>query len=114
MFKTVDDFQQLSRSQIDATTQSAAAWSRGLQQIALEASDLSKKSIEETSAAFGKLIGIRTLDGAIQVQTDYAKSAYESMMSNATRFGELFTTLAKDAYRPFEGAFEQAQTIAKQ
>ena len=113
MFKTVEDLQQISRSQIEATTQSAAAWSRGLQQIALEASDYSKKSIEESSAAMGKLIGVRSLDGAIQLQSELAKTAYDNMMSGATRFTELFSTLAKDAYKPFEGAFQQAQSLAK-
>ena len=113
MFKTVEDFQQLSRTQFEATTQSAAAVSRGLQQIALEASDLSKRTIEESSAAFGKLIGVRSLDGAIQVQTDYAKTAYEHAVTGATRFGELFASMAKDAYRPFEGAMEQAQSYGK-
>ena len=113
MFKTVEDFQQLSRTQLEATTQSAAAVSRGLQQIALEASDLSKRTIEESSAAFGKMIGVRSLDGALQVQTDYAKTACENAVTGATRFGELFASLAKDAYRPFEGAMEQAQTYGK-
>ena len=113
MFKTVEDFQQLSRTQFEATTQAAAAVSRGFQQIALEASDLSKRSMEESSAAFGKLIGVRSLEGAIQVQTDFAKTAYEHALTGATRFGELFVSMAKDAYRPFEGALEQAQTFAK-
>ena len=87
--------------------------SRGLQQIALEASDMSKRSIEESSAAFGKMIGVRSLDGAIQVQTDFARTAYEHAMTGATRFGELFTSLAKDAYRPFEGALNPTQTYGK-
>ena len=113
MFKTVEDLQQISRSQIEATTQSAAAWSRGLQQIALEASDYSKASIEQSSAAFGKLIGVRSLEGAMQLQSELAKTTYDTMMSGATRFSELFTTLAKDAYKPFEGAFERAQSLGK-
>ena len=87
--------------------------SRGLQQIAMEATDLSKKSIEDSSAVFSKLIGVRSIESAIQIQTDYAKNAYDSMMSGVTRMGDLMSAVAKDAYKPFEGALEQAQTLAK-
>lgn len=113
MFKSVEDLQQLSRSQMEATSQSAAAVSRGLQQIALEASDFSKKSIEDGSAAFGKFIGVKSLDGAIQVQSEFAKTSYDHFVASYTRFGELFSTITKEAYKPFEGAFEQAQSLVK-
>ncbi len=114
MFKTVEDLQQMSRSQIEATTQSAAVMSRGLQQIVQEASEFSKKSMEESSAAFGKLVGVKTLDGVIQVQTDFAKSSYETYMAGAKRFGELFASLARDSYKPFEGLAEQNKALVTQ
>ena len=113
MFKSVEDLQRISRSQIEATSQSAAALSRGIQQIALEASEFSRKSIEEGSTALSKLIGTKTLDGAIQVQTDYAKASYDGLLAGYSRFGELVASVAKQTYQPFEGAFEQAQALVK-
>lgn len=107
MFKTVEDFQKLSRTQLEAATQSAAALTRGFQQLALEASDYSKKSIEESSAAFGKLIGVKGIDDVIAVQTEYAKASYDSALAEMTKVGELVAAMTKDAYKPFETAFEQ-------
>ena len=72
MFKTVDDMPMLGKSQIEAATASAAAVSRGFQQIAAEASDFSKKSMEDGSAAITRLLGVKSLDAVIQVQTEYA------------------------------------------
>ncbi len=109
MFKSVESLQQISRSQMEATTQSAAALSRGMQQIAAEASDLSKKSMEETSAVFGKLMGVKSIESMMEIQSDYAKTSYETMMAGMTRMGDLMTSLAKDAYKPFE----QARAFAK-
>lgn len=109
MFKSVENLQQISRSQIEATTQSAAALSRGLQQMATEAAELSKKSMEDGSAVFTKLIGVKSLDNAIQIQADFAKTSYDSMMAGVTRMGELMASLAKDAYTPFE----QVRVLAK-
>ena len=105
MFKTVEDMQKLGKSQIEAATASAAAVSRGLQQIAAETSDFSKKSMEDGSAAVTRLLGTKSLDAVVQVQTDYAKASYASMMAQATKVGEMLTSVGKDAYKPFEGTF---------
>ncbi len=102
MFQSVENLQQISRSQLEAAAQAAAAFSRGLQQIAAEASELSKKSFEEGSAVFGQLVTSKSFDGALQVQSDFAKSSYDGMVAGATRMGELMASLAKDTYRPFE------------
>jgi hypothetical protein len=79
-----------------------------MQQIATETSDFSKKSIEETSAVFTKLIGVKSISGMVEVQSDYVKSYYESLLGQYTKVGELVASLTKDAYKPFEGAFTQA------
>ena len=42
---------------------------------------------------------------AIEVQTDYAKSSYETFVAEATKLGELYSDLARDIYRPYESQF---------
>lgn len=103
MFKSVEDFQLLGRSQVEAATASAAAVSRGVQQIASEASAYAKRSIEDGSAATSRLMGAKSLDGAVQVQTEYAKAALEGLMAQAGRMGSLLASVGKDAVEPFEG-----------
>ena len=49
-----------------------------------------------------KLFGAKSLDKAIEIQTDYAKTAYEGFVAQATKIGELYSDLAKEAYKPFE------------
>ena len=45
----------------------------------------------------------KSLDKAMEIQTDYVKSSYEGFVAQATKVGELYADLAKDAYKPFEG-----------
>ncbi|HXL68086.1 MAG TPA: phasin family protein, partial [Xanthobacteraceae bacterium] len=52
--------------------------------------------------------GAKTFDKAIEVQTDYFKTAYEGFVAKASKIGELYADLAKETYKPIEG------TIAKQ
>ena len=76
-----------------------------IQAIAIEMADYSKKVFEQGTAAAEKLIGAKSLEKAIEVQSDYAKSSYESFVAEATKLGELYADLAKEAYKPFESQF---------
>jgi hypothetical protein len=100
-----EDFQNYGKEQFDAAVQSANAYSKGVQAIALEISDYSKKSFEEGGAYIEKLAGVKSFEKAFEIQSDFAKSAYESFVAEASKLGEMYTGLAKEAYKPFEGYF---------
>ena len=61
---------------------------------------LSKKSFEKSRAHFEKLIGVKNVNEAIQLQSDFAKSAYEDFVAEAARIGDLYSDLAKNAFTP--------------
>jgi hypothetical protein len=46
---------------------------------------------------------VRSLDKAIEVQSEYARMAYEGYVAHASKLGELYTNLAKEAFKPYEG-----------
>jgi len=113
MFTNIEDMQKMSKEQFDAAKVSADALTKGLQQIATEATEFTKKSMESSNGLFEKLSGVKTLDKAIEIHTDFAKSAYEAMVAQATKMGELYTAIAKDVYKPVEEAFAKVQAAAK-
>jgi len=55
------------------------------------------------------LLGVKSLDKAIEVQTDYAKNAYEGFVSQANKLGALYADLAKETYKPFEAIVAKAK-----
>ena len=103
MLKNFEDIQKLGKENIDTCVKQFSTVSKGWQTIATEVADYSKKSFEDGSAALDKLLGAKTLEKAIEVQSDYAKSAYEGFVAQATKMGELYTDLAKESYKPLEG-----------
>jgi phasin family protein len=102
---TTDDMQKFSKDSMDMAMTSLGAWSKSAQAIATEMADYSKKSVEGSAAAWEKLLGAKTVEKAMEVQTEYLKSSYEDFVAEATKLGELYVDLAKEAYKPFEGAF---------
>lgn len=104
-----EDIQKFSKTQLDTATVTTQSFVKGLQAIAAETTDYSKKSLETGSAFVEKLLGVKSLESAIQLHTDYAKTAYADFVAQATKLGELYSSLAKDAFKPVETAIAQAQ-----
>jgi hypothetical protein len=102
MFK-VEEFQQQSKEQLDAAVAAAQSFSNSFQAIATAYGDYSKKSYEDTKSYVEKLSGVKSLDKALEVQTEYAKTAYDTFVAEAQKIGELYSDLAKQSYKPFEG-----------
>src|SRR3954463_327487 len=103
MVKNIEDVQKMGKDNMEAAMTSFGAVSKSLQAIAVEMTDYSKKSFEQTAAAAEKLVGAKSVDKALEVQADYAKRAYESFVSQAAKLGELYSDLAQISYKPFEG-----------
>ena len=103
MLKNFEDFQKLGKDNMDTCMKQFGTVSKGFQTIATEFADYSKKSFEHGSAAFEKLLGAKSLEKAIEIQSDYVKTAYEGFVAEAAKMGELYTDLAKETYKPFEG-----------
>jgi phasin family protein len=100
----IETIQKQNQEQIEVAVKSFSAMSKGFQDIAKETADYAKQSFETSSAAAEKLMASKSIDKAFEVQTEYAKSAYEAFVAQATKMGELYADLAKEAYKPFETA----------
>src|SRR5262249_40188035 len=103
MLSNFDDVQKFGKDNVEATMRSFGAASKGFQAIASEVTNYSKKSFEDGTAAVERLMGAKTLEKAIEVQSDYVKNAYDGFVAQATKLGELYADIAKETYKPFEG-----------
>ena len=108
MFTNVEEIQKFGKQQFEAVAAATTSFSKGLQEIATETSDYSKKAIAANTSVVEKLLGAKNVETAIQIQTEFAKSAYEAFVAEATKLGELYAKLAKEAFKPIETAYVKA------
>jgi hypothetical protein len=106
-FETV---QKLGKDSFTATVKALEVATTGTQAIAVETADYAKKSFEQTASTFEKLVGVKSLDKVIEIQTDYMKSAYEGFVAQSTKTGEFYTKLAQDSFAPFNALRSAAQS----
>ena len=99
----VEDIQQYGKEHLETVVASATTLQNGIQTIATAYGDYTKKSFEDTKSFVEKLSGVKSLDKAIEVQTEFAKSAYETFVAESQKIAGLYTDLAKQTFKPYEG-----------
>ena len=99
----IEELQQYGKEQLETVTASAAGLQSGIQAIASAYGDYTRKSFEDTKQFVEKLSGVKSLDKAIEVQTEYARSAYETFVAEAQKIAGLYTDLARTTFKPLEG-----------
>ena len=104
-----EDFQNFSKQQLEALTAASTAWTKGMQDLAAEATDYAKKAFASASAVYEKLLGARSVESAVQIQSEYVKQAYEGFIAQASKFSELYTKVASDAMKPVTSTYANLQ-----
>ena len=95
--------QQNDKKPLDIAAASANAFPGGFQAIATAYGDYTKKSFEDTKSFVEKMSAVRSLDKAMEVQTEFARTAYETFVTESQKIGALYGDLAKQSYKPFGG-----------
>jgi hypothetical protein len=108
MLKNFDELHKFGSDGMDVVLKQFGAVSKGFQAIATEVADYSKESFEATAAAAEKLAGVKSLEKAIELQSDFVKTAYEGFVARSGKLGALYADLAKETYKPVEGYFAKA------
>ncbi len=106
-FETV---QKLGKDSLNATVKALEVATTGTQAIVVDTADYAKKSFKQTASTFEKLVGVKSLDKAIEVQTEYVKSAYEGFIAQSTKTRDLYAKLAQDSLAPFNAVRSAAQS----
>jgi hypothetical protein len=94
---------QNGKEQLGAGTASANGFPAGIRAIATAYGDYTKRSFEDTRSCVEKLSGVKSFDKAIEIQTEFAKSAFETFVSESQKIGALYGELAKQSYQPISG-----------
>ena len=95
--------QQDSKEQISTADASTNSFAGDFQAIATAYGDYTKKSFEDTRTFVEKLSSAKSVDKAIEIQTEFAKSAFETFMAESQKIDALYRDLATQSYKPFGG-----------
>ena len=102
----IQDFQKLGQVNVEGTMKAVTEWQKGLQAIATEMTNYSKRSFEDGTQTFEKLMSVKSLDQAFEIQSSFAKRAYDEYMQQMNKIGGMYSEFAKEAVKPMTTALQ--------
>jgi len=94
--------QERMQGGFEAASRSFTEANQGFQAIAAEMMQYSKAVFDDATRTWEQLIGVRSLEQAVQIQSDYAKRVYENHMAELKKLGEMCVGMVRDASKPVE------------
>jgi len=101
--KGYDHFLGYGKETVEAYTKAANVAAKGAETLNSEIFAYSKQSMEDTIAATKALMATKSVHEAFELQADFAKTAFETYVSQMTKFGEIFVSTTKDSFAPIQG-----------
>lgn len=102
---------KFSKDTGEAYIESAAIAGSGFQTLAQDTTSYIKQAIEDTVTATKAVMGSKSINEAIELQTNFTKSAFEGYVSHLSRFSEGYLATAKQSSAPLQASFEAAAEI---
>ena len=103
-----EEFQRASKDGFDASVRSFGEVSKGFQAIATTTCRLlEKETFEDSTRVFEQLVGAKSFEQVWEIQSQYAKRAFDAYVAQASKIGELYVDLARSTYQSVEQAADK-------
>ena len=96
------DYQKAMQSGFEVASRSIGEVNRGLQAIAAEMTDFSKRRFEDIFQSWEQLLRARSFGDVVDAQARYAQRAYDAYTSEMSKLGKMYVGTTHNASEPIE------------
>lgn len=115
--KFATEFSDFAKGNVEALMASAKVATTGAQSLGQGAADYGRKSFETATATLKTMSSAKTPADFFQLQSDFAKSCFESAFAEGTKMRESLVKLAGEVAEPISAraalAAEKIKTVTK-
>ena len=109
----MEDAAQFGQESLDAVVTSSRIAAKAHETVGAEVAAFTKKSYEDSLAAAKDLTASKSVTELMEKQTAYAKAAFESYVSEATKINDIYVAATKEALAPLNARFTKAFEVAR-
>jgi phasin family protein len=114
--KLAGEFTEFAKGNVEALVESGKIAAKGFETLGQDAAEYSRKSFENATATLKSLSAVKTPADFFKLQSDYARSVFDSVVAETSKNTEAFIKLAGDAAQPISSrvavAVEKVKTAA--
>lgn len=111
--KLVEEMNEFNKGNIEALVESGRVAAKAAETLGQQAADTARKNFEETTAALKKFASVKTPTEFFQLQGDYARNAFDTLIAETSKNSETFLKLASDVFQPISNRFAVAAEKVK-
>ena len=100
--KNYDQFLGFQKDTVEAYVKAANVAGKGAETLHNEIYAYSKQSIEDAIVHGKAVMASKSAHEAFELQTGFAKSAFEAYVGEVTKLGELFVATSKETFEPIQ------------
>ncbi len=106
--KLMEEFTDLARGNVEALVASSKIAAKGVETLGQGAADYGRRSFEEASAALKSFAEVKSPTDFFKLQSDFARSAFDSWVSESSKASETVVKLAGDVAEPITSRYSVA------
>lgn len=114
--KVAEELTELTKGNVEAIVASSKIVAKGVETLGQEAADYGRRSFEEASAALKSFAEVKSPADFFKLQSDYARSAFDSFVAESSKASETVIKLAGEVAEPitsrYSVAAERVKTLA--
>ena len=113
MSKGFEEVTQFGQDNVEAMVASSKVMAKAAEEMNAEVIAFSKKSYEDSMAAAKEIASARSVPEFFEKQTAFAKTSFETFVTEATKLNEMYSQAAKEAFAPLNARVTAAAEIVK-
>lgn len=100
--KGYEDIQGFGKGNVDAFVQASTVFAKGAEQISKQLMALTQNSMQSSVVTAKALMGCKTLRDVIDLQADFARSNFDTLVAEGTKLSEISFKVTNDAIAPIQ------------
>ncbi|MBB5686302.1 phasin family protein [Sphingobium boeckii] len=114
--KMAEDVAEFNKGNLEAIVASGKVAAKGMETLGQDAAEFGRKNFESAQAALKSFAAVKTPAEFFKLQSDYVKSAFDTLVAQTSKNTEISMKLAGDVFQPLSNriavAAEKIKTAA--
>jgi phasin family protein len=106
--RVAEELTELTKGNVEAMVASTKAAAKGVEALGQEVAEFSRKSFEDASAALKGFADVKSPTDFFRLQSDFARSQFDMMVAETSRFSEVALKVAGDVAQPITSRYSVA------
>jgi phasin family protein len=106
--KLAEEMNEFNKGNIEALVESGRVAAKAAETLGQQAAEAARKNFEQTTAALKSFASAKTPTEFFQLQSDFARTAFDQMIAETSKNSETLLKVAGDVFQPLSNRFAVA------